>query len=155
MDIRRMTHGKKILEVLHEQHEEVMELFEKILNSSISAARERKRDFNKLRELLYPHMQGEENLFYPYIRDRVDDAGKIYEAIEEHRATRTVLSDAEDTDVSDDTWIPKLKVLHELLDRHIKGEESGVFDLANKVMDEDEARELADNYEMITREVTV
>ena len=155
MDIKSKTHGKKILEVLHDQHEEVMDVLKKILDSSSSAVSSRKNNFSKLRELLYPHMQGEENLVYPYIRDRTDDKDPIYEAVEEHYAARAVLSDAEDTDVSDETWHAKIKVLHELLDHHIEEEESVVFSLADKVMDRDQARELADQYEMMTREVTV
>jgi len=152
---KKKTKGKaamNIFDIIVNDHENVKNIIQKLLTSTTRAGRTREQQFAKLREELTRHMFAEEQLFYPALMDHVDDREPVHEAIEEHRSAKIVLQDVEDTPVDDESWHPKLNVLHEQIDHHMQEEETDVFELAHEFLDEDMAQELGQKFQNMKKE---
>ncbi|MHB9029802.1 MAG: hemerythrin domain-containing protein, partial [Candidatus Latescibacterota bacterium] len=110
---------------------------------------ERQQQFSRMRDALLPHMYAEENYFYQYLMDHGGKREKLLEAVEEHRAARSVMQDIESTPADDERWMAKLTVLNELLRHHIQEEEGDIFDMAKKAMSDKEAKEMGSRFKEI------
>lgn len=141
-----------IFDIIVHDHENVKNIIQKLLTSTTRAGKTREQQFNKLRDELSQHMFAEEQLFYPFLMDHADDREPVHEALEEHRSARIVLSDVEATPVDDESWHPKVKVLHEQIDHHIQEEESDIFELAHEFVDEGMAQELGQKFQALKKE---
>ncbi|MGE5293849.1 MAG: hemerythrin domain-containing protein, partial [Solirubrobacterales bacterium] len=78
-----------------------------------------------------------------------------FEAIEEHRAAKMVLSDLHEAAVDDPRWAARCKVLKELVEHHIEEEESDVFEAARQVFDEERASMAAKRFKELKKESPV
>ena len=145
-------HAMNIFDIIVHDHENVKTIIQKLLTSTTRAGKTREQQFMKLRDELSQHMFAEEQLFYPFLMDHADDREPVHEALEEHRSARIVLSDVESTPVEDESWHPKLKVLHEQIDHHIQEEESDIFELAHEFIDEDMAQDLGQKFQGLKKE---
>ena len=130
-----------LLEHLKHEHEQVKAVLGRLADTTARASKGRHSGMNELRKLLMPHMDAEEQVFYPALIE-LGQTELAYSAMEEHRAARTVLEDLQSLDVSDERWHAYLKVLSELLTHHIAQEEQDVFDAVRKEMDDHQQDEL-------------
>src|SRR3546814_17949784 len=64
----------------------------------------------------------EEEIFYPALRGKIDDAD-LDEAIVEHDSAKLLINDIEAAEPDDDFYDAKVKVLQEEIEHHIKEEE--------------------------------
>lgn len=126
-----------ILDVLREDHKKVLDILEKLEEGSEGGAKSRKQDFERLKKELLQHMHAEETVFYPWLLDNADDREIVLEAMEEHEAVKMTIPGIEHTDVSDEHWKPKLKVMGEMVRHHIDEEEDQIFDQAEELMDDE------------------
>ena len=67
--------------------------------------------------------------------------------IAEHHDMDKLIKKLEDTDVSSPSWLATARELHHKVFHHLKDEEQGVFQLAGKVLTEEEKISLAKAYE--------
>jgi hypothetical protein len=140
-----MAHA--FLEMLHDEHEKVKDTFEKLTDETLSMD-EKGGLFDELKDDLLPHMKGEEKLFYPRLLQDVDHAMlNAYEAIEEHKAAKSLLTQLEDATFKDIRWDAKLLVLKEMIEHHIKDEEGKVFKDAKKLLNDEELDDIQTRYE--------
>jgi hypothetical protein len=140
-----MAHA--FLEMLHDEHEKVKDTFEKLTDETLSMD-EKGRLFDDLKNDLLPHMKGEEKLFYPRLLQDVDHAMfNAYEAIEEHKAAKTLLTQLDDATFKDIRWDAKLYVLKEMIEHHVKDEEGKVFKDAKKLLKDEELDDIQTRYE--------
>ncbi len=137
-----------ILQSIKKDHQEVKDIFQKLTESENS----REQDFSDLRKELIPHMKAEESLFYSKLMDD-DSKEATLEGIEEHRAAQSVLKELEKTSMKDERWPAKLKVLKEMIEHHIKEEESKIFKLARAHLEKNEIKELGDKFETRKEEI--
>ena len=144
-----------IFDVLTTDHEKVKKTLEQMEQSSAKAAKRRETLLESLRSNLVPHMQAEEQFFYPMLLDEVSDKEPVYAALEEHRAAKAVLADLDAVSFEDPRWSARLNVFKELVEHHIEEEESTVFDLAREIMDEDRATEAARRFKELKKEAPV
>ena len=123
------------LELLSEQHDQVLELIERIENSDDPSAREEM--FRQVADKIAAHSTIEEKLFYPSaMTDETRDS--LLEATEEHLAVKRVLADMLELDVDDEHFDAKLTVLKEEFRHHSKDEEEGkLFKVLRREMDRD------------------
>jgi hemerythrin superfamily protein len=82
--------------------------------------------------MLGVHAQLEEEIFYPAARAAIKDAEKVDEATVEHAAAKDLIAQIESAALSDELFDAKVKVLGEMIDHHVKEEESGMFPQARK-----------------------
>jgi len=76
----------------------------------------------------------------------------VYSALEEHRAAKMVLSDLTDAATDDPRWMARLKVLKELIEHHVEEEESRIFDIARRVIDDERSDEVARRFKEMKKE---
>lgn len=111
-----------------------------ILGQLVEAKEPKKREelFQKLREELVPHMKAEESIFYPPLMKKKEAREDAMEGVEEHHVSDLVLKELEKMPKGEEKWGAKMGVFKELVEHHIKDEESKVFKSAEKALDPDE-----------------
>ena len=78
------------------------------------------------------HAQVEEELFYPAVREAIDDDDLMDEADIEHASAKDLIAQLETLEPGDDHYDARVTVLGEYVDHHVKEEEGEMFDKARK-----------------------
>jgi hemerythrin superfamily protein len=78
------------------------------------------------------HTAIEEEIFYPAVRNAIEDSDLMDEALVEHAGAKDLIAQLEDAAVDDDLYNAKVTVLGEQIDHHVKEEESSMFPKAQK-----------------------
>ncbi len=116
--------------LLHEDHEQISALTEEM--SSDESRQKRVRAFNQLKPLLTAHARAEEQAVYmPLVNLRGSPASRAdgNEGFVEHSLVDVLMERLSKTNLAaTDAWKAHAKVLHEILDHHIKEEERGIFE---------------------------
>ena len=142
----------QIFEYLKRDHEEVKDILAEMMETEAGQSEERQRLVGELKEHLLPHQQAEEGYFYEILFDETDEPASIHEDVEEHRASRFVLKDLEDTPIDSPAWEGVCKVLQELIEHHIEDEEDETFEIAKTVIDSKRAESVGKRFEEIENE---
>jgi hypothetical protein len=123
------------LTLLHSDHEEVAALFKTALDDAMASAA-KKAAIAKLCLALTVHAKMEEKLFYPALRKagKQKEKDSVLEAAEEHGCVKDLIAKIKRIRGRDETLEAKVTVLKELVEHHVKEEESEMFDEARKVL---------------------
>lgn len=78
------------------------------------------------------HSQLEEELFYPAVRDAIDDQDLMDEATVEHDCAKELIAQLNEMEPEDDLFDAKVTVLGEQIRHHVKEEEDEMFVKARK-----------------------
>jgi hemerythrin superfamily protein len=136
--------AKDALQLLEEDHRKVEQLFEQY--GEIEGDDERREQLARqiCRELTV-HAEIEEQLFYPRAREATKDDDLIDEAIVEHASVKHLIGEIEDMEPGEKLYDAKIRVLEEMVKRHIQEEEEELFpELVSAGMDTAEVgKELA------------
>ena len=108
------------LQLLTADHRKVEDLFERFEAASGTAAKEKL--VRRICTELKVHSQIEEEIYYPAIRGKVDDAG-LDEAYVEHDSAKLLINELEAAEPDERFYDAKVKVLSELIEHHVKEEE--------------------------------
>ena len=81
---------------------------------------------------LMVHARVEEELFYPAIREAIDDEDLMDEADIEHASAKELIAQLEELEPGDDHYDARVRVLGEYIDHHLKEEEGEMFVKARK-----------------------
>jgi hypothetical protein len=126
----------KPAQILKEQHRNVKALFKKI--EKATGAGQRRTLLDQLAADLKLHMQIEENVFYPAVKEletkKAEDM--VLEAYEEHAVVKLVLAELPKIDLNDERFEAKMTVLQELIEHHVEEEEEEMFKLAGRLKNE-------------------
>jgi hemerythrin-like domain-containing protein len=121
--------------MLREDHRKVKELFQQF---------EEAEDNNTKREIaqqaikeLKVHAALEEELFYPAVREEIDEEEKIDEAVEEHHVAKLLIAELSKMKPSDGHFDAKFKVLAESVKHHIEEEEGEMIPEVEGELDTD------------------
>ena len=119
--------------LLTKDHENVKKLFKQYEKMKESASGEEKAALAAQVCLeLTVHAQVEEELFYPTVREAIDDSDLMDEAEVEHASAKDLIAQISDMDPDDEFFDAKVKVLGEYIDHHVKEEENEMFPKAKK-----------------------
>jgi hemerythrin-like domain-containing protein len=88
------------------------------------------------------HERIEEEIFYPALKEHPKAREIVLEGYEEHHVVDEIMGELEATDVTDETWSAKFKVMKENIEHHIEEEEGDMFKQARQVFDADELESL-------------
>src|SRR5215213_953417 len=113
------------LDLLEEDHIQVDDLFEKY--EQLDNAEEKKELALKICLALRVHAQIEEEIFYPAVRDAIENTDRLDEAIVEHAAAKQLITEIEGMDAGDELYDAKVTVLNEQVLHHIEEEEDELF----------------------------
>lgn len=126
------------IELLRTQHEEAKSLFGKIEKAEGDAQVEL---FEELADALAVHAAIEEQHFYPATKSaRTQEL--LQEALEEHLSAKRIIADLLEMSSEDEQFLPKIKVLQEQIETHIKEEESDLFPKVRKMVSAEELEDL-------------
>jgi hypothetical protein len=73
------------------------------------------------------HAQIEEEIFYPAVREAIDDEDLLDEAEVEHASAKQLIAEIQAMDVSDRLFDAKVTVLGEYVEHHVEEEEKEMF----------------------------
>jgi hemerythrin superfamily protein len=132
-------------DLLEQDHREVEEWLDEF--DEMKQGDKRKSELaEKICLALKVHAQIEEEIFYPRAREATKDGDLIDEAIVEHATVKNLAGEIEKMKVDDDLYDAKMRVLGELVKRHLREEEEELFpELQSAKMDLDAVgKELAE-----------
>ena len=114
-------------------HKKVKKLFLAFKKLSRDGGSDEKRDLveNICTELKI-HTALEEEIFYPAVRQAIDDSELMDEALVEHAGAKELIAQLEKVDPEEELYDAKVIVLSERIDHHVEEEESTMFPRAKK-----------------------
>lgn len=128
-----------IINLLKNEHEDV----KKLINEAIE-----NRDTSKypmIQKNLRIHLEGEEYLLYKKTRDKATDL--TLEAYEEHNLVKDKLRELDNLNINDEHWMPKMKVVKDLVEHHVEEEEKEYFPKSEEILGSDTLDQLGQKYE--------
>ena len=126
-----------ILNDLHQDHEEVADLIDRILDSN--GPKERGSLFKEVMSKLLAHSHAEDHVLYKKMEKSEDEKGRkfAFEGHNEHQLVEQQLQQmARARNKTSEQWTAQATVLKELVNHHVKEEESTGFSCARQQFDD-------------------
>jgi hemerythrin-like domain-containing protein len=130
------------LTLLKDDHDKVKKMLADGEETTERAEKTRSELFAKLKEEMLIHERIEEEIFYPALKEHPKAREVVLEGFEEHHVVDEIMGELETTDVTDEQWTAKFKVMKENIEHHIEEEEGEMFDAARQVFSTEELEEL-------------
>jgi hemerythrin-like domain-containing protein len=120
--------------LLSADHAEVKQMFEtyRQLVDENADDEQRAELARQICSMLTVHAEIEEEIFYPSMRENIDDELVLDEAEVEHSAAKDLIEQIEGMDPSDALYDAKVIVLGEYIEHHVQEEENEIFPQAEK-----------------------
>src|SRR5215212_4376085 len=114
--------------LLKEDHQEVAKMFKEFENLGDDASATKQKIVSTIVEELTKHAHVEETIFYPFARENAPDVDEdIDESIQEHHVIKVTLAELSAMSPEDEAFDPKVTVLKEVVEHHVKEEEEEWF----------------------------
>ena len=139
MSLGNQPQSPSAIELLKTQHEEVKALFKRIEKASTRAAKTKL--FDELAANLAAHDAIEREIFYPACEKAMGMTDLLGEALVEHGVVEFSLYQA-DKARKDKDFSFKCQVLSEIVEHHVKEEESDFFPKVQKALGKEKLQEL-------------
>ena len=132
------------VELLIQDHQMVRGLFQKFQSAQEAEDAEQMTDLaTQIFEELEVHTTIEEEIFYPAVRDGVDDSDELVdESEQEHHVVDVLMNEMRDIEATSDDWVAKMTVLIENVEHHAEEEEQEMFPEVREQLGEDRLVEL-------------
>jgi hemerythrin-like domain-containing protein len=133
----RSAPTQNAFDLLEQDHQQVEEWLDEY--DELEGDERRKGELAKeICVALTVHAQIEEEIFYPAARDATGDNDLIDEAVVEHAAVKQMIAEIEKMKPGEELYDAKIRVLGEMVKRHIREEEEELFpELQSAKMDLD------------------
>jgi len=128
--------------LLKADHDKVKKMLADGEETTERAEKTRTELFDTLKAEMMIHERIEEEIFYPALKEHPRAKEIVLEGFEEHHVVDEIMGELEATDVTDETWGAKFKVMKENIEHHIEEEEGEMFKQARAVFDADELEQL-------------
>lgn len=144
-----MPNAITMLKSDHATVKRMMRELNDIEGNSATANKKREQLVADIEREIKMHAQIEEEVFYPAFkaaaeRKKTGDEELFYEAAEEHHVVDMVLPALKAANTRSPEFQAKAKVFKELVEHHIKEEETQMFKKAQAIFSDDQLRELGD-----------
>ena len=130
------------ISLLKADHDKVKKMLDEGEATTERGVKTRTELLADLKAELTIHERIEEEIFYPALKSHPKAEDIVLEGYEEHHVVDEIMGELEATDVADETWGAKFKVMKENIEHHIEEEEGEMFKQARQVFDADELEEL-------------
>lgn len=134
-----------IFEAIREDHEKQRTLIAQLCKTQ-GDSDGRSELFKRLKAELDRHAIAEERHFYVPLMEKDLTQEKARHGVAEHHELDDLIEKLETTDHSSSGWLVTAKKLEEKLIHHLDEEEHQIFQLAGKVLSDDEKESLATDY---------
>ena len=132
------------LSLLKADHDKVKKMLADGEQTTERAEKTRQELFDRLKAEMMLHERIEEEIFYPALKEHPRAKDIVLEGFEEHHVVDEIMGELEATDVTDETWGAKFKVMKENIEHHIEEEEGEMFTQARQVFETDELAQLGE-----------
>jgi iron-sulfur cluster repair protein YtfE (RIC family) len=130
------------IDLLEEDHRKVKKMLADGERTTERAEVTRSDLYATLRREMETHERIEEEIFYPALKQHPKARDIVLEGFEEHHVVDEIMGELGATDVTDETWAAKFKVMKESIEHHIEEEEGEMFPKARQAFDKDELEAL-------------
>jgi hemerythrin-like domain-containing protein len=133
--------------MLKSDHATVKRLLRELDETTERGVKTRENLVQQIERELKMHAQLEEEVFYPAFKavtQGSDSEDLFYEAAEEHHIVDMVLPALKSANPRSKEFGAKAKVLKDLIEHHVKEEETQMFQEARKLFSDEQLRELGD-----------
>jgi hemerythrin-like domain-containing protein len=120
------------IEILKEDHDKVKKAFKEFEKMDREDAEALQQLVQTVCEDLKVHTTLEEEIFYPAVREAIDDEDIMNEAQVEHETAKMLIEQLENMGADDPNFHATFTVLGEYVKHHIKEEEDEMFPEARK-----------------------
>lgn len=134
-----------IFEALRESHERQRTLYRQLIDTRGDTP-ERQELFEQLKAELLAHELAEERHFYIPLMEHDAGVDLSRHAISEHHQLDELVESLEEADPATPTWLPLAKKLAEKVEHHLQEEEHKFFQMAGKLLTEQQKSALAKTY---------
>ena len=133
-DAKRRNNETDAFALLTADHRTVKGLFKEFekLSKQEDVDEEKAQLVRQICNELTVHAQVEEEIFYPAVREAIDDEDLMDEADIEHASAKDLIAQLEGMQPGDDHYDARVTVLGEYVDHHVKEEEGEMFSKARK-----------------------
>jgi hemerythrin superfamily protein len=144
--------------LLKADHKTVKGLFKETEELSDRAKAQLKRLGDQICAELTVHAQIEEQIFYPAVKERTgrnhkEERDLVLESVEEHALVKHVIKDLQAIGPDDESYKPKVKVLKEIVEDHVKEEERELFPGVREMMSEEELVQLGERMSQLKEQL--
>ena len=126
------------IDLLEEDHRKVKKMLAEGEQTTERAEVTRSDLYATLRRDMETHERIEEEIFYPALQVHPKARDIVLEGFEEHHVVDEIMGELGETDVTDETWAAKFKVMKESIEHHIEEEEGEMFPKARQAFEKDE-----------------
>lgn len=133
--------------MLKSDHATLKRLLRELTETSDRALKQRESLVSQIERELKTHAQIEEEVFYPAFKavsKNTDAEDMFYEAAEEHHVADMILPALKAANPKSHEFKAKAKVLKDVIEHHIKEEETQMFVVARQLFMEEQLREIGD-----------
>ena len=120
------------LKLLSEDHKKVKKMFKEFEKLKEGGSARKTELVRQICMELTIHAQVEEEVFYPAVRDAIDDDDLMDEADVEHASAKDLIAQIQSMSPGDDHYDAKVTVLGEYINHHVKEEEDEMFPKVRK-----------------------
>lgn len=134
-----------IFEALRESHERQRGYADALVQTH-GDSQERVDAYKQLKAELQAHETAEERHFYIPLMKLDNGVDLSRHAISEHHEMDEMMEELDETEMSSPAWLATAKKLSEKVHHHLKEEENKFFQMAGKLLDEQQKEKLAGEY---------
>jgi hemerythrin superfamily protein len=120
------------IDLLKEDHDKVKKAFKEFEKMDRSDTETCRQLVRSVCEDLRVHTTLEEEIFYPAVREAIEDEDIMNEASVEHETAKTLIDQLENMEPDDPNYFATFTVLGEYVLHHVKEEEGEMFPQAKK-----------------------
>jgi hemerythrin-like domain-containing protein len=131
------TRSKTAIDLLKEDHDKVKKAFKEFEKMDRSDTETCRQVVRTVCEDLRVHTTLEEEIFYPAVREAIEDEDIMNEAAVEHETAKTLIDQLENMEPDDPNYFATFTVLGEYVMHHVKEEEGEMFPQAKKAKELD------------------
>ena len=135
-----------IFEALRESHDRQRTYADALIQTSGDTP-ERVEAYKQLKSELQAHETAEERHFYIPLMEFDNGVDLSRHAISEHHEMDEMMEELDETEMSSPAWLATAKKLSEKVHHHLEEEEQKFFQMAGKLLDDQQKETLARQYE--------
>ena len=130
-----------MIDMLMQEHQEAAGMMDQI-DSAGEADASVMTTFNQLKQALMLHMQAEEQIFYPALRNNDETGDQIGESFEEHQEVKDMLAEMSGLQAGNEEFMSMMSDLREAVEHHVEEEENELFPKAQEILGDSRLQEM-------------
>lgn len=142
-----------IYETLKKDHDKVKSLLNELVMLGENDKDRSSQLIEEIKDELVPHSRAEESVFYNSIRAIDSAKDVVLHSFEEHMEAESLLRTLQAMDKINADWKNTAQKLKKAVEHHIQEEEGRVFNVAQQLFTQDEARMMSEAFEKLKPEV--